>query len=213
MPVYIIPDIKPGTTVVEISHLRKPYSKNDANEIREHLAETYSWFLHQGCTIRVNDRPLLAIDFCHWAYPKGHLPQSVCFNVNLGGEQVQATITCGLITDRNPETENYGVYVYCNHRLITKELRTRDVGYFVTSEAGVPHPDASLCRAIVDLQGPAKLMPWNSTKSGINPSDVVFRQIRPALIQLVSHFSSLSRRLKNEWSSTVTPHISGVIEP
>jgi hypothetical protein len=60
------------------------------------------------------------------------------------------------------------VYVYCNHRLVVKELRSREVGYFVTSEAGVPHPDASLCRVSVRLQGPARLMPWNSTKSRIN---------------------------------------------
>jgi len=40
----------------------------------------------------------------------------------------------------------------------------------------------------------------------------VFQQLRPTLIQLVSHFSKLSRRLKNEWDDTVMPHTSGIIE-
>lgn len=132
--------------------------------------------------------------------------------MRLGEDEVHVEITAGLITDRDPEKENYGVYVHCNHRLIVKELRTRDVGYFVSGEAGVPHPDASLCRAIVHLQGPAKLMPWNSSKSDINAGLPVFQKIRPALIQLVSHFSSLSRRLKNDWGRTVTSHTSGTIE-
>lgn len=31
---------------------------------------------------------------------------------------------------------------------IEKEVKTREVGYFVSNEAGVPHPDISLCRAL-----------------------------------------------------------------
>jgi hypothetical protein len=45
------------------------------------------------------------------------------------------------------------VYFYCNNRLIAKEIKTRDVGYFVSAEAGVPHPNISLCRALVRLEG------------------------------------------------------------
>jgi len=212
MPVYTIPNIEPGTTSIEISRLRKPFSEEDVQDIIGHLRETYAWFLHQGCTIRVNATPLTPVDFDSWAYPRGFSPQAANFDIILGTEQVHVTVTAGLITDRNPETENYGVYVYCNRRLIVKEMRTRDVGYFVSGEAGVPHPDASLCRAIVEIQGPAKLMPWNSSKSGINAGHPVFQRLRPSLIQLVSHFSSLSRRLKNEWSRTVTPHTDGTIQ-
>lgn len=212
MPVYVIPNIEPGTTQVEVSRLRKALSEENIADIIAHLQETYAWFLHEDCTIVVNGISLVPVDFDHWAYPEGYVPKAACFNISLGAEQVKATITAGLITDRNPETENYGVYVFCNHRLIAKEIRTRDVGYYVSGEAGVPHPDASLCRAIVDLHGPAKMMPWNSTKSGINAAHPIFQQLRPNLIQLVTHFSSLSRRLKNEWRETVTSNTSGTIE-
>jgi hypothetical protein len=211
IPAYTIPNITPGTTSVEISHLRKPFSKEDVDSISTHLGETYAWFLGQGCTITINDTPLPAKTFSHWAYPKGYPPRDAAFEIKLGTEKVKVTITAGLITDREPEQENYGVYVYCNHRLIVKELRTRDVGYFVTAEAGVPHSDASLCRAIVHLQGPAKLMPWNSSKSGINPGHAAFQQLRPTLIQLVTYFSSLSRRLRKEVDEKVTPYATGTI--
>jgi hypothetical protein len=127
-------------------------------------------------------------------------------------ESITVTITGGLITDRDPEKENYGVYFYCNDRLIVKSLRTRDVGYYVTSEAGVPHPDASLCRVIVQLHGSGRLMPWNSSKSGLNFNHPTFTLVRARLIELVKYFTSLSRRLKHNWDNEVYRHSSGSVE-
>lgn len=124
---------------------------------------------------------------------------------------MSAEITVGLIRDRIPDEENYGAYFYCNHRLIVKELRSPDVGY-VSGLIGVPHPDASLCRGIVRLQGPAKLMPWNSTKSGINIAHPVFEHLRPTLTELMAHFSSLSRRLKDDWDGQVFRFSRGTME-
>lgn len=210
---YHVPDISPGTTLVEMSHLRKPISQKSVEELLVHLGETYAWFLHNGCAIEVNRTSVQPRDFDKWSYPRGFAPRNAILNIDLGDAgTIAADITAGLIWDRDPEEENYGVYIYCNHRLIAKALKTRDVGYFVTSEAGVPHPDASLCRAVVRLQGPAKLMPWNSSKSGINVGHPAFQQLRPTLIRLVSHFSSLSRRLKNDWERKVFRYKTGSIE-
>ena len=55
-------------------------------------------------------------------------------------------------------------------------------------------------------------MPWTSSKSGINLGHAIFQHLRPTLIQLVWYFSSLSRRLKNEWDEKVTPYANGSIE-
>jgi hypothetical protein len=210
---YEIPNIAPGTTQVDISRLREPFSEVDVEEIHTYLGETYAWFLRQGCVVKVNGVGVPPLFFDCWAFPRGFPPRRAKFDAPLTEKQkIAVEITAGLILDRNAEIENYGVYFYCNHRLIAKELRTRDVGYFVSSEAGVPHPDASLCRAIVRLQGPAQLMPWNSSKSGINFSHPAFRAIRPTLIPLVSHFSSLSRRLKDDWDGKVFRFDGGEIE-
>lgn len=211
---YEIPNLDVGTTEIEVSHLRKPFFQTDVEEILVHLGETYTWFLKQkGCSLEVNGIKVKPRGFEAWAFPPGFEPRSAVFEVKLNqGETIRVELTAGLIRDRIPESDNYGVYFYCNHRLIVKELKTRDVGYFVTSEAGVPHPDASLCRVIVRLDGPAKLMPWNSSKTGINVSHAAFHQIRPTLIQLVSHFTSLSRRLKDDWERKVFSFKSGEIE-
>jgi hypothetical protein len=125
---------------------------------------------------------------------------------------VKVEIVVGLIRDRIAEDDNYGAYFYCNQRLIVKELKSREVGYFSSQEAGVPHPDASLCRGIVRLQGPARLMPWNSTKNGINMGHVVFPHVRSTLAPLMGHFSTLSRRLKDDWEKNVFRYKSGAVE-
>lgn len=213
LPAYAIPDIEEGTTQVHMSHLRAPLNQINLDELAIHLGETYDWFLREGCVIELNGTPVTPRNFEAWAFPPGFPPRSTTFDADIKRTgRLKVTITAGLIRDRIPEADNYGVYFYCNHRLIAKEVKTRDVGYFIGTEAGVPHTDASLCRVIVRIQGPAHLMPWNSSKSGIVFGHVAYQQMRPPLITLVSHFSSLSRRLRDDWQKNVFRHDTGQIE-
>jgi len=214
IPAYQIPNIDPGTTKTEITKLRQPFDQNAVDTIRADLSETYHWFLKNGCSIELNGTPIQGKSFEKWAFPPGFCPKEAKFPIKPADERsVKVEFTSGLISDRDPEASNYGVYFFCNNRLIVKELKTREVGYFVSSEAGVPHPDASLARTIVKLNGPAELMPWNSSKSGINYTHEVFLLIRPKIIELQSYFSSLSRRTKHNWDSEVLAHKKGSIEP
>jgi hypothetical protein len=212
LPAYAIPDIEPGTTQVEMSHLRKSLKPGDITDLISHFGDTYAWFLNEGCRITLNDVEVTPRTFETWAYPPTYAPRHSRFDVDMGRSgKLSCEMTGGLIRDREPENENYGVYFYCNHRLILKEARTHDVGYF-SGGAGVPHSDASLCRVIVRLQGPAQLMPWNSSKNGINYGHLSFQQIRPSLITLVNYFTSLSRRLREDWEHEVFRHDVGDIE-
>lgn len=212
LPAYQIPNIQSGTTKVEISRLRKPIDDAAIQELTIHISQTYGWFLQQGCQLFVNGTAVAPVTFDSWAYPRNQEPRRLETTLHFSDQgDVRVEVTGGLILDRDAEKENYGAYFYCNDRLIVKELRTRDVGYLVSGEAGVPHPDASLCRVIVRLNGPAQLMPWNSMKNGLNVGHATFLTIRPAVIQLTSHYSSLSRRLKKNWVGAVFSHVSGEI--
>ena len=213
LDIYEIPDIPPGTTSVDITKLRQGFNIAETEQLRLHLGETYSWFIKQGCEIKLEGQPVKAVLFDNWAYPPDYPPRIATFEISPTDEKaLSVTLRAGLIRDRAPDGENYGVYFYCNNRLIVKELRTRDVGYFISSEAGVPHPDASLCRAIVELSGPPEIMPWNSSKSDLNYSHLAFVHIRPRLINFVSYFSSLSRRLKHNWDDSVFSYKEGAME-
>jgi hypothetical protein len=213
LPAYAIPEIKSGTTEIELTKLRKPVQVTDKNSLVDHFSETYEWFLrHHDVRLKVNGTKAIPKRFDNWAFPPGFEPRCASFEIYPDHQsKLNIEITAGLITDRDPSAENYGVYIYCNNRLIVKHLKNREVGYYIGSEAGVPHPDASLCRAVVNINGPAKLMPWNSSKNGVNFAHEAFVQLRPTLIQLVSHFSSLSRRLKDDWNKKVFDHSEGQI--
>lgn len=218
IPHYQIPDIEKGVTAIELTSLRKTLNERDIPQLVQHLGETYEWFLQiENCHITVNGTNVRPLAFDNWAYPPNQAPKEAPFAVPVYDEEgklrmVSVDITAGLVRDRDPVADNYGVYIYCNHRLIVKELKDREVGYYVGSEAGVPHPDASLCRALVRINGGARLMPWNSSKSGINFSHEVFQGLRPTLIQLVKHFSSLSRRTKDDWPEKVFKYDKGEVE-
>lgn len=210
---YEIPDIEKGTTTVEISKLRKPFVSTEIGDLREHIGQVYWWYIENGCEISINNTEVQSVHFEHWSYPPTHSPRRAEFVVELPGQgKVNVEIVAGLIRDRDPDADNYGAYFYCNNRLIVKELKTRETGY-ISGLAGVPHPDASLCRGIVKLKGPAKLMPWTSAKNGINNSHVVFEHVRATLVPLISHFSTLSRRLKGDWEKGVFKYQEGEIEP
>lgn len=213
IPHYQIPSIDEGTTSIDLSALRIRLRDEDVSNLIEHLGQVYSWFLLiDGCKIFVNGLLIKPIEFENWAFPSDYPPRQILFEHSETKGTVSIDISGGLILDRDPSAENYGVYFYCNNRLVAKELKVREVGYFVTAEAGVPHPDASLCRVIVRISGGAQLMPWTSSKTGVRFDHPVFFAIRPSLIKLVSYFSSLSRRMKDDWEANVFAHRNGTIE-
>ena len=213
LDIYEIPDIDPGTTIVDITKVRQGFGDEDVAAIEAHLGATYAWFIERGCAIQLNGCSVSPTTFDVWAYPPDFPPRQAKFKVEpVQGRFLDVTLSGGLIHDRDPEQDNYGVYFYCNHRLIVKELRVRDVGYFVSAEAGVPHPDASLCRVIVEFYGSAELMPWNSSKSAVNYGHPAFAQIRTRVIDFTSYYSGLSRRRKYHWPDAVFAHDVGDME-
>lgn len=120
---------------------------------------------------------------------------------------VKVEVLAGLAKVSSPAGE-YGVYLYCNDRLVSRAMKTYEVGFF-KGMAGLPHPSISLARVIISLHGPAQLMPWNSSKSGINANHRVFMAMRSWLHQVVKDYTSLSRRWDSEWADKVFKYATG----
>lgn len=81
MPVYEVSSIAQGTTSVSITQSRKPFTEIDVEEIKQHLQETYGWFLHQKCTLYVNGTSCSGVisTFGHTPEVTRHKPQpSLC---------------------------------------------------------------------------------------------------------------------------------------
>lgn len=215
LPVYRVSSIPHGTTHIELLKLRRPIVDETESHLASHLGATYATFLKDNrITILVNNKHVAPITFDNWAYPRGYEPRLYSGVITTqDGKEVRIRATGGLTMESSPAGGEYGVYFYCNNRLIARALKTFDVG-FATGLSGKPHADISLARVLVSLSGEARLMPWNSSKSDINPSHEVFLSLRNWLLQVVKDYTSLSRRLskfEGGWPRHVFRHKTGTI--
>ncbi|WP_104494453.1 ATP-binding protein [Paracoccus denitrificans] len=213
--VYECESIGVGTTTVRISKMRQGFDEKAVASLRKHIAETYGNFISDNCKIEFNGELVEPVRFDQWAFPPSYPPSQHLGEIGPFGvdeSKVKVIITGGLTYDRDPSDRNYGVYFYCNDRLVLAHEKSHHVG-FMQKIAGVPHPDASLCRVIVELRGMPTQMPWNSSKSGVNWSHPVYLEIREEIFALATRYSTISRRLKGDREGEVYAYKRGDLEP
>jgi len=213
LPIYKVVPIEQGNTEIELLKLRRTITNDTVSQLRLHLGATYARFLHRGrIIISINGIPILPLTFNDWAFPPSYEPRIYIGVIRTqDGNEVHIEAIAGLTTQSSPAGGEYGVYFYCNDRLVARAIKTIDVG-FGTGLAGKPHADISLARVIVSITGPAKFMPWNSSKSDINPSHEIFLALRGWLMQVVKDYTSLSRRLskyEGGWPENVFKYKAG----
>lgn len=200
---YKVDKIAPGTTIISLSRLRSPVSDSDVQSLREHVAATYAEFLETGrFEIEVSPEQIAPRKFDNWAYPPTLEPKEYCGELTTAdGAKVKVRVKVGLMGESSP-VGDWGLYFYCNGRLIASALKDPSVG-FESSLIGRPHPDISLLRAEFHLNGPVDAMPWNSTKSGVSVDHRVFQSLRQWSVPILKEWASVSRKLSGDWESKV----------
>jgi hypothetical protein len=202
-----------GHTIVELKRLRRPLSDGDVKRFIAHLQQTYAKLLEVGkFGVSVNNIPITGVQFDNWSYPPGYEPH--CQNVEYPISQDQTLklrITAGLLSQAGYQNGEWGVYFYCNDRLIQKAVRAPEVG-FSKGEIGVPHHSHSASRVVVELKGPATLMPWTSNKSGILFSHETYRQVQAHIINLAKAFAKLSHSFVKTWQDDVFSYSKGQVK-
>ncbi len=213
LPVYEVDNIPEGTTIIKLQRLRFQITEKAISQLKEHLRVTYAKFLYNSkIGIFLDSDKLTPKLFEEWAYPPKYPPRKYSGSIETeDGGIVRAEMIAGLTKISSPTGGDYGVFFYCNDRLISRGLKSYDVG-FTKGLAGNPHPSISLTRVIVSLNGPVNLMPWNSSKSAIYVNHPVFIALRNSLVQAVSYYASLSRRWQGKWPKEVFRFVSGKIE-
>jgi len=213
LPVFLVDQIAEGTTIVELQRLRVQLTDQGTDQLKEHLRTTYARFLKKKhITLRVNGEALSPKIFENWAFPPKYSPQRYTGTLKTEDDRViRVEATAGLIRESSPAAGEYGVYFYCNDRLIARALKTLEVG-FTRGLAGLPHPKVSLTRVLVSLSGDARSMPWNSSKSDISTNHEVFRALHAWLVQVVKDYASLSRVLIGQWPEKVFQYKTGTIK-
>lgn len=108
------------------------FKKNDIKTLEENLASIYARFLITGAVvIEINSEPISPNNLDNWAFPPKYQPRNYTGEIKTKeGRIVKVDVTAGLISESNPfSTGDYGVYFYCNDRLIASGLKTADVGF------------------------------------------------------------------------------------
>lgn len=213
LPVYEVDEIAEGTTIVELQKLRVQITDEAIVQLKDHLRTTYARFLRsENVVLEVNGEKLSPRFFENWAYPPGYPPQRYKGNLKTEDNRVvRVEAVAGLSRESSPAAGEYGVYFYCNDRLVARALKTFEVG-FTRGLAGLPHPKVSLTRVLVFLNGEARSMPWNSSKSDISTKHEVFLALHDWLVQVVKDYASLSRIWMGDWPAKVFRHKTGTIK-
>lgn len=212
LPVYEVDEIPEGKTIVELQKLRSPVTDEGIAHLKEHLQTTYAKFLTgKAVTLKLNGESISPLFFENWAYPPKYSPRRYTGILHSEHGDVRVEALAGLSRESSPAAGEYGVYFYCNDRLVARALKTFDVG-FTKGLAGLPHPKVSLTRVLVSLNGDARTMPWNSSKSDISTKHPVFLALHAWLVQVVKGYASLSRIWMGDWPNKVFKHTTGTIE-
>ena len=184
LPLYQVDNIAPSTTIVELQSLRVRITDDATEQLREYLCATYAKFLSaKGVAISLNDKALKPYFFDGWSFPPGYEPRRYHGTLRTAeGRDVRVEAIAGLSDESSPAGGEYGIYFYCNDRLIARALKTFEVG-FMRGYAGLPHPKVSLTKVIVSLGGDASAMPWNSSKSDISTKHEVFQALHTWLMK------------------------------
>lgn len=213
LPYYEVDQIAEDTTQIELQKLLINIDEKIIEKLIENLSTIYSKFLvNDSFSIMINTKHIKPFNFDNWAYPPNYEPRRYYGIIKTNeGRIVNIEVVAGLTTESSPATGEYGVYFYCNDRLIVSALKSPEVG-FIKGIAGQPHPSLSIARIIVSLKGAAIDMPWNSSKSNINTNHYIFSAFRIWLLEVVKNYCSLARRLEGSWPTDVFQYTSGKIK-
>lgn len=204
-------NLSPSTTLIELFKLRVPLTKESINNLKTHLSEVYAEFISTGLKISINGETIDSITFDKsWTYRDEYAPVSFKETLHFEGREAKVEILTGLINHSGHSDNSYGVFFYCNNRLISRGLTDFTVG-FESGKIGTPHYNISLVRTIVKLRGQSRDMPWNSSKTNIDSKHPIFQALRPSIINITANYAKAARAFQGKWEEEVFAYKKGKI--
>jgi hypothetical protein len=211
---YKTSSIEEGHTKFILKNLKFSISRQIITEITDLISETYYYYLKErNVTVELNGAKLTPNIFNNWSYPpEGRHPREYKFNIKLGEDIIRCSMTIGLMLESS-QTGKYGFDLFCNDRRILYEVNDHRLGFRKGSNAlGTPHSTIAWFRGIIRLKGKNKNMPWNSSKSDIDPFHPAYIALYKWIILLAKPYVQLSRRIYSESDKLIKPFKNGKIE-
>ena len=131
LPLYEVDEINENSTIIDLQKLRMHINDDALSQLKEHIEVTYARFLkNDQLFMKLNGKRLQPLTFENWAYPPTYEPRRYCGDlITEDGKRVIVEAVAGLTMESSPTTGEYGVYFYCNDRLIARALKSFDVGF------------------------------------------------------------------------------------
>jgi len=176
--------------------------ENFRNELTIELKEAHQRAISNGLSLSLNGIP---VDFD----PANLLQSDQLTPVSReeifdfpDGKQVRVKVIAGVGVS---DPQDAGWYVYCNGRLVLGADKTERTGWGAGGETEVPrfHNRSARFRGYVFFDADdAELLPWNTTKTGVDADSKIYRAIRLQMISLmrpiIDFLNKLSREVESE---------------
>jgi hypothetical protein len=195
-----VPVEEQGTTI-EIKGLHASVAESFAldpfiTRLAQEVAVAHSESMDNGLNISINGIPL--------QHDPLHLLQSTVMqpaHVELVFETpevkpVSAKLYAG-VADRSKEEG--GWYVFCNGRLVVRADQTNLTVWGEGERVPKYHPDFARFRGLAYFDSDdSSLLPWTTTKTGVDADSPVYRAVRQQMIELTRPVLEFLRKLEDE---------------
>jgi hypothetical protein len=192
-----LPD-ETGGTKIEVTelfrHVAEDLSDNFfINNLSQELKQAHLTNISQGIVIKVNGEPIKPVNF--------RLLKSKDINIGYKHQSqtvqkfpVQVSIYTGI---SDPKPQDAGWYIFCNGRLVLASDRSKITGWEEVESQKIPqyHNDFARFRGFVFFEADnASVLPWNTTKTGVDKDSVIYRITREKMIKMMSPVLKYLRR-------------------
>jgi hypothetical protein len=160
------------------------------NNLIKMIRISHEKVLEKGLIIVIND---IELSFNPSTLYVSENIQPAYFTKNIKGINVE--VITGVSKTGSPREA--GWYIYCNGRLIVSANKSQLTGW----GDGHPlyHPQFAMFRGYVFFESErSSLLPWNTTKNGIDEESDIFKAIMPLMINMMKPVTSFLRKLKTE---------------
>jgi len=177
------------------------------SQISKKLKEQNQNYIADGLSIIVNDEKLDKLSIRLLA-SDNLVPGYEEFPYEQNDKKVNIELMVGLA---EPDPDSAGWYIFCNGRMILKADTTDVTGWDLNKESPIPkfHNKYARFRGYAFLNGDPELLPWNSSKTGVNPDLAVYQKTREKMINIMrpvkNFLDKIAKQKKNMDSDNIPP--------
>lgn len=176
--------------------------------LRTQLALQHQAAIEAGLEIKINGKKLAASRPALLASSKVK-PLNRAFRIQENGGVVRGQVIAGIAAPKQrddhdvadaeafKEPSEAGWYVFCNDRLVVSADRTDLTGWGKSTASY--HPQYRRFRGYLYLNADdSSLLPWNTTKTGLDQDSAVFRAAQQEMFKALSNVLAVINRMKDE---------------